>query len=491
MNSDLVSCGVCGAFRGLRLGSPGLGPPPGLSRLPVSPSLASTDSSEMARRQVEELQAALAEAEGREAAMAAELAELRQQAENAEVAAQHPDNPQARIPTVRTHLPDKFEGRRDDLEQFLDDVRSYCELTGVPANLRVDYAVRCLGKSVKKVWLTKKSTYLRQNPGAVVDLALFRELLSSVYDNTDKVAKARDKLDSVYQGNESVEKYVERFTTLLAEVEVSGDLSMGEKIHRFRKGLREDLKKFSAINPTTGKGFDDLDALISLLTRYDAAVGGPSQAKRLRTGHGGPSSSLATASVGQAPQVVGGGQDGTFPYHNHAFGMMAAAPMVAAPFQVGHCYPAPLATVAAIQGTTPYPRRDGLPPEYRRDTRVAFPLDRTCYACNTPGHESWFCPLKKLREDPNAYLNQQQWDILQHIVKARQEVNQPVPPIPGLAGDLLRRRVGGGHNNFRPLGVGAVPMQGWAGQGGAGSGRGRRIRGRDRGRGRARGRGRP
>ena len=41
----------------------------------------------MARRQVEELQAALAEAEGREAAMAAELAELRQQAENAEVAA--------------------------------------------------------------------------------------------------------------------------------------------------------------------------------------------------------------------------------------------------------------------------------------------------------------------------------------------------------------------------------------------------------------------
>ena len=105
----------------------------------------------MARRQVEELQAALAEAEGREAAMAAELAELRQQAENAEVAAQNPANPQARIPTVRTHLPEKFEGRRDDLEQFLDDVRSYCELTGVPANLRVDYAVRCLGKSVKKV----------------------------------------------------------------------------------------------------------------------------------------------------------------------------------------------------------------------------------------------------------------------------------------------------------------------------------------------------
>jgi hypothetical protein len=443
----------------------------------------------MARRQVEELQAALAEAEGREAAMAAELAELRQQAENAEVAAQNPANPQARIPTVRTHLPEKFEGRRDDLEQFLDDVRSYCELTGVPANLRVDYAVRCLGKSVKKVWLTKKAAYMRQNPGAVVDLALFGDLLSSVYDNTDKVAKARDKLDSVYQGNESVEKYVERFTTLLAEVEVSGDLSMGEKIHRFRKGLREDLKKYSAINPTTGKGFDDLDALISLLKQYDAAVGGPLQAKRLRTGPGGPNSSIATATVGQAPHVAGVGQDWTIPYYSHEFGMMAAAPMVAAPIQMAHGYPAPLATVATIQGATPYPRRDGLPPEYRRDTRVAFPLNRSCYACNTPGHESWFCPLKKLREDPNAYLNQQQWDILQHIVKARQEVNQPAPPIPGLAGDLLRRRVGGGHNNFRSLGVGAAPMQGWTAQGGAG--RGRRIRGRGRGRGRARGRGRP
>ena len=57
----------------------------------------------MARRQVEELQAALAEAEGREAAMAAELAELRQQAENAEVAAQNPANPQEGRKEGRLH----------------------------------------------------------------------------------------------------------------------------------------------------------------------------------------------------------------------------------------------------------------------------------------------------------------------------------------------------------------------------------------------------
>jgi hypothetical protein len=41
-------------------------------------------------------------------------------------------------------------------------------------------------------------------------------------------------LDKVYQGNESLEKYIERFTTLVAEIESEGEVSMSAKMHTFR-----------------------------------------------------------------------------------------------------------------------------------------------------------------------------------------------------------------------------------------------------------------
>jgi hypothetical protein len=169
----------------------------------------------MARRELDDLRAQLDESREREDALQTQIDELRAEQE-------------ARpTPVIRTHMPDKFEGRKDDLEQFLEDVRSYCVLTNLPLDKRVDYAVRCLGKSVKKVWLAKKANYLRTNPGTALTLEIFGQLLGSVYDNSDKITKARDKLDGVFQGSDTLERYVERFTTLLSEVEVGGPAVRG------------------------------------------------------------------------------------------------------------------------------------------------------------------------------------------------------------------------------------------------------------------------
>jgi Retrotransposon gag protein len=112
----------------------------------------------------------------------------------------------------------------------------------------------------KRSGLSKKASYLNQNPDDVLNLDNFGEILASVYVDTDKIARAGDKLDMVYHGNESLDKYIERFTSLVAEVEVPGNLSVGEKIHRFRKGLREDLRKAAGLDPTTGLPYADITA---------------------------------------------------------------------------------------------------------------------------------------------------------------------------------------------------------------------------------------
>jgi hypothetical protein len=77
------------------------------------------------------------------------------------------------------------------------------------------------------------------------------------------------------------------------KLKLGGELSGGEKIHRFRKGLRDELKKVAVLDPTTGAPYQDIDALISALTKYDAAVGGTAQGKRQRLG-GGPSVAVTT-----------------------------------------------------------------------------------------------------------------------------------------------------------------------------------------------------
>jgi hypothetical protein len=413
----------------------------------------------LADAEMEALNAELARVEAQNRALAEEVANLQAQ---------------ARPVPIRTHLPDKFEGRKDDLPQFLDDVRSYCELTNVPAAKRVDYAVRCLGKTVQRVWASKLAVYQRQNPDAVITLDVFGELLSSVYDNSDRVTRARDKLDNVYQGRESIEKYVERFTTLAAEVEVGGDLSVGEKLHRFRKGLREDLKKVAAIDPTTGRQYEDLDALILTLTRYEAALGG--QERRPR---GGAASAAATD--GGGPDAEDGqeriGQEWTGyptmpPQQYYGFNPYAAPMMVP-----HHFMPFMAAGALPMPSSIPH-RRDGLPPDQRKDGRVAPPEDAECWSCGLLGHEKWGCPWKFMREQPDSNMPSELMATLKYDIRNCHRRGKRYPYMP--EGRHLRLMRAQGARVRVPQ---AAPLQ-WHGNGGRGRGGGNGWRGRGRGRGR-------
>lgn len=57
------------------------------------------------------------------------------------------------------------------------------------------------------------------------------------YDNTDLITVAGAKLHKVYQGNESVERYTERFMGLMSDVEVEYEMHEPDKIHLFLKAV--------------------------------------------------------------------------------------------------------------------------------------------------------------------------------------------------------------------------------------------------------------
>lgn len=314
------------------------------------------------RGRIANLEATLAEAQARAAAAEAEAAALRE-------AQQNQPAPAARIPNIRTHLPDKFEGRSDDWALFIDDVRSYCQLTNVPDELQVSYAFRCLGKAPKRVWTNKLKAWKAANAGVEANLDVFDQLMSSVYDTQDRATKARNKLDTVYQGTEPLHKYVERITTLFGEVETHEPIAMGEKLHRFKKGLREDLQEKCVIDPHTGSPYEDIDVLIAALTKYEAAMGAGQRQPKQRRMNG----QLAATGTPPGQRTRDNGQ---------WTGEATPHTLMQLPAQLNALQPS-------------HPRRDGLPPAQRQDFRSNPGVESTCHFCKVFGHEQWQCPVKK------------------------------------------------------------------------------------------------
>ena len=209
--------------------------------------------------------------------------------------------------------------------------------------------------------------------------------MSKTFDSGDRAAKARVKLDKIFQGSDSLNRYIERFMSLVAEIEAESDLTDAEKLHRFKHGLKADLQYMALLDSRTGKPFEILGDLIEYLTRYDAAVGGVSQEKGPR------------ANAIQAERHAKRGRGQLRPAR--VFHMRANPPDFAAD---EYYVPSPprrnLAAAAMAPGAFPpgrqpaqqfYPRMDGLPPGRRVDMRTEIPFDRLCYVCGQPGCESW------------------------------------------------------------------------------------------------------
>jgi len=216
---------------------------------------------------------------------------------------------QAPPPTaVRAPLPESFKGHGEDFPYFMQTMRSYCELTNVPASKRVTFAVRCLQKGPAKVWAAYAARAVKFNTGEdLTDLDVFSKALSQVYDTGDRATKARLKLDKIFQGADSVERYVESFTSLVAEIEAEEEISAPEKLLKFKSGLKPSLQLVALFDSQTGKPFTSVEALIEFLTCYDAALSGvqtvngpraaPSDARPHKRLRGPP----AQAAVARAP----------------------------------------------------------------------------------------------------------------------------------------------------------------------------------------------
>lgn len=340
----------------------------------VAPETVESEGPSQRKRKAEAAMAEVEELRGEVRALQATMREVTQQLAQARTS-----------PSVRAPLPETFKGQTDDFRFFIGTVRAYCDLTNVPVDKRVDLAVSCLAKGPAKIWASHRAKLMKDNLGDPKDFELFVTCMTRTYDSGDRAAKARVKLDKIYQGADTLERYVERFMSLVAEIEAESDLSASEKLHRFKHGLKTELQFSALLDTRTGKPFEDLGDLIQFLTRYDAAVGGVSGQEK------GP---RANAMNAERPAKRGRGHlkparllhiraNLTPDWAEEEYYM----PPPRRPFAAAAMGP------AGFPGRQPvrqyYPRMDGLPPGHRVDMRANIPLDRFCYVCGQRGCESW------------------------------------------------------------------------------------------------------
>jgi hypothetical protein len=289
---------------------------------------------------------------------------------------------QGQGPSVRAPMPDVYKGHGDDFRYFIITVRSYCELTNIPNEKRVDFAVRCLGKGPAQVWESHKAKMARTGGGDPKDFDTFVKCLSKTYDAGDRATKARAKLEKIFQGGDSLDKYVERFLTLVAEVEAEGEISMADKLHKFKKGLKTDLQMSALLDTTTGKPFVELDELIEYLTRLDGVLAGLTVQAR------GPAVNVLRANPPAKRGRTRGPQARVMYGEATRDSMSGPQPQSFGPQQ--HFTAAAMAPLAyGFPQRMAYPRADGLPPGQRVDRRTHIPRDRVCYVCGQTGCESW------------------------------------------------------------------------------------------------------
>lgn len=259
---------------------------------------------------------------------------------------QHEPKPPSSNQNVRVPTPAMFNGKRGSFQFFASKVESYALISNIAKEKWVAVALQCMDERPTKVWGTFVKRKEREGVvSSSITWEAFKEFMGKRYDSTDSVAQARQKLDHVYQGNESAEKYIERFVTLLGDIETDYEMSEHDKIHLFLKGLNTPIRLACAINPQTGVRFTDLEALCSYVVQYESNL----KAGGMLRGQEGKK---LLGSIRAPPQ----------------YGRQAKPPAT----------PKPVTGAAA-----------------KVDSRTSVPADRQCFFCKAWGHEQWQCQAKR------------------------------------------------------------------------------------------------
>jgi hypothetical protein len=177
--------------------------------------------------------------------------------------------------SVRPVPPDIFSGAvPEDWPEWLESTMTYLELGKVPQSEWVNYAAQYLVLAARKYWTSQKLrlTALKQE----ITWSVFVSTLSTMYDNVDRVQVARLSLSTLLQksgssGVDSLQDYINDFLTLTSELAALGQgLSESAQVFEFRKGLAPELKRQTALDPATHKGYTEFSTLLQVVLRLHA-----------------------------------------------------------------------------------------------------------------------------------------------------------------------------------------------------------------------------
>lgn len=140
--------------------------------------------------------------------------------------------------------PDVFYGTDDAkrVRQWVFQVDNYFTVTGEPEERRVSYATTLLRKSALLWWLSLR---VEERPMA---WAGFSSAIVDYFQPLSATIVARDVLARLYQKS-SVKAYAEEFKAQVLNIP---DVTDAEKLDRFRRGLKKDVRLHVAFaNPPT------------------------------------------------------------------------------------------------------------------------------------------------------------------------------------------------------------------------------------------------
>lgn len=161
--------------------------------------------------------------------------------------------------------PSQFTGSGSYVE-WRTEVETYLQALQLPDSVQVTVAVGLL----KGPALTWWKQHLTQKPKPIS----WDEMVTALnerFDHLNPELQARQKLQTLKQGNMSVHAYIKEFEGCIAHIP---DLTEKDKVFRFLWGMRPTLKSKFAVDPTTHRMWVLFTDLIGYVTAYvaDAAA---------------------------------------------------------------------------------------------------------------------------------------------------------------------------------------------------------------------------